>query len=120
MGRTHRSPATAQALWDGWGRQRSAFSRRKPRRRSILWTDAFSQSRSENGDKQIATIYQYAVHRLKACSNRGNITADVYADFCREAALVREALGLSNFTELDAVFNYAYWDKRPRDEEDEG
>jgi hypothetical protein len=64
-----------------------------------------------------------ATHRLctdtSRTANRGNITTDIYADFCREAGQVREALGLSNFTELDAVFNYAYWDKRPRGEEDE-
>jgi hypothetical protein len=32
-----------------------------------------------------------------------------YASFCADAEKIRSELGLKNFSELDAVFNYAYW-----------
>jgi len=38
-----------------------------------------------------------------------NVTAAMYAAFCRDAAKVRDELGLADFTELDALFDYAYW-----------
>lgn len=38
-----------------------------------------------------------------------NTDGKSYALFCSEAAKLREHLGLSDFSELDAVFNYAYW-----------
>jgi HKD family nuclease len=41
--------------------------------------------------------------------NRQNVTAQSYARFCSEATVLRRELGLENLSELDAVFNYAYW-----------
>jgi HKD family nuclease len=41
--------------------------------------------------------------------NRFNVTPETYASFCRSAKEVRDGLGLTDFTQLDAVFNYAYW-----------
>jgi len=41
--------------------------------------------------------------------SKTSVNAAMYADFCRDAAEVRDQLGLSDFTELDALFNYAYW-----------
>jgi hypothetical protein len=38
-----------------------------------------------------------------------NMDGEAYALFCAEATKVRTDLGLSSFSELDAVFNYAYW-----------
>jgi hypothetical protein len=37
------------------------------------------------------------------------VDAAMYADFCKRAGDVRVLLELNNFTELDALFNYAYW-----------
>jgi hypothetical protein len=42
--------------------------------------------------------------------NRANVTGEIYAAFCADAHSVRCGLGLNNFSELDAVFNFAYWD----------
>ncbi|MBE0469976.1 MAG: phospholipase D family protein [Methyloprofundus sp.] len=50
------------------------------------------------------------IHGFPASPQKGTVTAQLYNDFCTTANDVREALGLSNFTELDALFNYAYWD----------
>lgn len=38
-----------------------------------------------------------------------DVDAAAYVDFCEKAADVRDRLGLKDFTELDALFNYAYW-----------
>jgi HKD family nuclease len=37
------------------------------------------------------------------------VDCDIYQRFCDNAQNIREALNLNNFTELDALFNYAYW-----------
>jgi HKD family nuclease len=41
--------------------------------------------------------------------NKFELDADIYVDFCKKAASVRNRLGLRDFTELDALFNYVYW-----------
>lgn len=41
--------------------------------------------------------------------NKGNVDATLYADFCTKAKLVCMSLGLADLSELDALFNYAYW-----------
>ncbi|AYZ61829.1 NgoFVII family restriction endonuclease [Burkholderia multivorans] len=46
-----------------------------------------------------------------------NVNPDTYASFCEKATHVRNQLGLRDFTELDALFNYAYW--HPIEELDE-
>lgn len=38
-----------------------------------------------------------------------NVDGNSYALFCAEAGKLCKDLGLDNFSELDAVFNYAYW-----------
>jgi HKD family nuclease len=38
-----------------------------------------------------------------------NVDAAIYADFCNRAGNVRDQLKLKNFTELDALLDYAYW-----------
>jgi HKD family nuclease len=37
------------------------------------------------------------------------VDGGTYARFCADAEKIRSELGLKNFSELDAVFNYAYW-----------
>ena len=37
------------------------------------------------------------------------VQATQYSEFCQSADYVRRELGLSNFLELDALFNYVYW-----------
>lgn len=39
-----------------------------------------------------------------------NTDGKLYEEFCNEAKKACKALGLSNFTEFDAVGNYVYWD----------
>lgn len=41
--------------------------------------------------------------------SKQSVRALDYARFCEQADGVRRSLGLSDFSELDAVFNYAYW-----------
>ncbi|WP_051243242.1 phospholipase D-like domain-containing protein [Azohydromonas australica] len=38
-----------------------------------------------------------------------NVDAELYEQFCSSASAVRDSLGLGNFTELDTLFNYTYW-----------
>lgn len=41
--------------------------------------------------------------------SKTNVTAAMYEAFCEKAELVRSGLDLKDLSELDAVFNYAYW-----------
>jgi HKD family nuclease len=41
--------------------------------------------------------------------SKQSVRAADYARFCEHADGVRRSLGLSDFSELDALFNYAYW-----------
>ncbi|HWE51464.1 MAG TPA: hypothetical protein VG273_16850 [Bryobacteraceae bacterium] len=41
--------------------------------------------------------------------NKNNVDA-AYADFCSKAGDLRDRLGLKNFSEFDALLDYAYWD----------
>ena len=52
----------------------------------------------------LAGIRAYPLH-----PNKQNVGPDDYARYCQHAEEVRQALGLADFTELDALFNYAYW-----------
>lgn len=69
-------------------------------------------------NKRYAVMNQNAVSGLVLAGvrkypdrpNKQNVSADVYTRYCQDADAVRQELGLSNFTELDALFNYAYWD----------
>jgi HKD family nuclease len=38
-----------------------------------------------------------------------NVNADLYATYCAAATQLRERLGLSDFIELDTLFNHLYW-----------
>jgi hypothetical protein len=44
------------------------------------------------------------------------ISGDVYGEFCRQGATLVKSLGLKNLSELDLVFNYAYWNSEGGDE----
>lgn len=56
-----------------------------------------------------AGFANYPLHPAKT-----SVDGELYARFCGEALHVRQELGLANFSELDALFNYVYW------KEDEG
>jgi hypothetical protein len=43
--------------------------------------------------------------------NKENVNAALYDEFCKRAGEIRDLLELKNFSELDALFNYSYWDK---------
>ncbi|QUM71829.1 phospholipase D family protein [Sphingopyxis granuli] len=50
--------------------------------------------------------------------SKGSLSPDIYQLYCDHADAVRKALGLRDFTELDALFNYVYWHAdRPDDDE---
>ena len=52
--------------------------------------------------------------------SKGSLSPDIYQLYCDHADAVRKALGLRDFTELDALFNYVYWhEDRPDDDEGE-
>lgn len=55
---------------------------------------------------RLANIFNYPLNPSK-----NNVNPDMYSDYCESAELVRKELGLSDFVELDALFNYAYWDQ---------
>lgn len=42
-------------------------------------------------------------------TSKANVTPAMYEEFCGKAELVRAGLGLQDLSQLDAVFNYAYW-----------
>ncbi|MBB3941714.1 HKD family nuclease [Novosphingobium fluoreni] len=51
---------------------------------------------------------------------KGNVDGEAYQSFCQGADQVRSKLGLNDFTELDALFNFVYWhDNRAVEDEDE-
>ncbi|HZX31663.1 MAG TPA: hypothetical protein VFF03_09950, partial [Rhodocyclaceae bacterium] len=52
----------------------------------------------------MAGFLQFPLRTLKT-----NVTAAMYEEFCEKAELVRTGLGLQDLSQLDAVFNYAYW-----------
>jgi HKD family nuclease len=57
----------------------------------------------------VAGLTLASIHSFPTKPSKKNTSAEQYADFCKQCDLVRADLGLTNFTELDAVFNYAYW-----------
>lgn len=59
-----------------------------------------------------AGIRDYPLHPTKQ-----NVTSESYARYCEQADTVRRTLGLADFTELDALFNYVYWDQAPSADE---
>jgi HKD family nuclease len=67
--------------------------------------------------KNFAVMNQNAVSGLgladindfPAKPNKENVGADDYARYCQIAGHTRDELGLGDFAELDALFNYAYW-----------
>lgn len=60
---------------------------------------------------RLAGIYGFPLR-----PNKKNVSAERYSQFCQEANTVGKELGLSDFTELDALFNYAYWQDEDADD----
>jgi HKD family nuclease len=75
--------------------------------------------------KKFAVMNQNAVSGLRMANisafpakpNKQNVSAKQYAEYCQLAARVRGNLGLRDFAELDALFNYAYWEQQLVEEE---
>ena len=44
---------------------------------------------------------------------KSNVDGELYARYCLQARSVQSELGLANLTELDALFNYVYWQEEP-------
>lgn len=55
-------------------------------------------------DGLLISPHKYASKPLKS-----NVSPKVYANYCQDMDTIRKSLGLANFTQLDALFNYAYW-----------
>jgi hypothetical protein len=47
--------------------------------------------------------------RFPMTPSRLNVSGEIYGEFCRSASELTKRLGLQNLSELDAVFNYAYF-----------
>lgn len=68
-------------------------------------------------NKRYAVMNQNAVQGLMVAGYGGyplrplktNVSPALYGQFCSDAREVQNHLGLENFTELDALFNYVYW-----------
>lgn len=58
------------------------------------------------------------IHDYPLQPSKTNVDESTYARYCEHANVVRKALGLSDFTELDALFNYVYWSNVTRNEGD--
>ncbi|QLF92059.1 NgoFVII family restriction endonuclease [Pseudomonas sp. ABC1] len=56
----------------------------------------------------VAGFGGYPVHPTKT-----NVDGELYARYCQQARSVQKDLGLSSLTELDALFNYVYWQEEP-------
>ena len=59
----------------------------------------------------LAGIRDYLLHPTKQ-----NVSAESYARYCGHADTVRRSLGLEDFMDLDALFNYAYWREMEEEE----
>ncbi|WP_353227652.1 phospholipase D-like domain-containing protein [Novosphingobium sp.] len=80
-------------------------------------------------NKRFAVMNQNSVAGLRLAGynefprhpSKASVSADSYQLYCGHADAVRKALGLHDFTELDALFNYVYWHgNRPDDDEEDG
>ena len=58
------------------------------------------------------------IHEYPLQPSKTNVDESTYARYCEHANGVRTALGLSDFTELDALFNYVYWSNVTGDDGD--
>ena len=58
------------------------------------------------------------IHEFSSKPNKENVNAERYAQFCQKAEIVRKELALTDFSELDALFNYAYWDRAEVEDDD--
>ncbi|WP_232281008.1 phospholipase D family protein [Novosphingobium nitrogenifigens] len=79
-------------------------------------------------NRRFAVMNQNAVAGLRLAGydefplhpSKGSVSPDKYQIYCDHAATVSKALGLGDFTELDALFNYVYWhEERADDDSDE-
>lgn len=68
-------------------------------------------------NKRFAVMNQNAVAGLAVAGcvdypyhpTKGNVDGELYARYCQNALVVQQHLGLSDLTELDALFDYVYW-----------
>lgn len=68
-------------------------------------------------NKRYAVMNQNAVTGLAVAGfdgypqhpTKGNVDGELYERYCHQARSVQRELGLANLTELDALFNYMYW-----------
>ncbi|AVT12585.1 phospholipase D-like domain-containing protein [Paracidovorax avenae] len=49
--------------------------------------------------------------------NKLSVNGATYARYCADAQTIRKQLGLANLSELDALFNYIYWQEEDEDQE---
>lgn len=49
--------------------------------------------------------------------NKLGVNGATYAQYCADAQTVRKRLGLANLSELDALFNYVYWQEEDEEQD---
>lgn len=49
--------------------------------------------------------------------NKLGVNGAMYARYCADAQTVRKQLGMANLSELDALFNYVYWQEEDGEQE---
>jgi HKD family nuclease len=72
-------------------------------------------------NKRYAVMNQNAVMGLAVAGfdgypqhpTKGSVDDELYERYCQQAQSVQRELGLANLTELDALFNYMYWQEEP-------
>lgn len=57
----------------------------------------------------VAGMHLAGYDQYPAKPSKATVDAAMYAQYCRDATMLRATLGLTNFTQLDALFNYSYW-----------
>ena len=80
-------------------------------------TNLISEILHLRNNKRFAVLNRNSVSGMERAGITGfpesptkqNMDGAEYARFCEEASRLRIDLGLANFSELDALFNYAYW-----------
>jgi hypothetical protein len=78
-------------------------------------------------NKRFAVMNQNSVAGLRLAGyddfpqhpSKSSVTPGSYQLYCDHAGAVRNALGLHDFTELDALFNYVYWHEERLEEGEE-
>lgn len=68
-------------------------------------SECFGIMNKNSASGMLLAGYEFPIRPLKS-----NVSSATYAEFCKSGLSICQQLGLSDFTELDTLFNYAYWE----------